>query len=70
MVRSNRGSTAASLDEAIASLTHAAGVIDGLCATSSPSVEFLDASLAVHKALVALVDSGPAPQPAVSLGAP
>jgi hypothetical protein len=46
------------LDEAIAALTDAAGVIDALCATSSPSIELLEASLAVHKALVALVDGG------------
>jgi len=69
-VGSNGGTAAGSLDEAIASLTHAAGVIDRLCATSSPSVEFLDASLAVHKALVALVDSGTTPGPAVLLGTP
>ncbi len=70
MVGSNGGSGVASLDDAIASLTHAAGVIDGLCATSSPAVEFLDASLAVHKALVALVDSGVPQEPAVLLGTP
>ena len=56
---------AGSLDSAIASLTSAAGVIDGLCATSGPSIELLEASLAIHKALVALVGSGAPPTPSV-----
>ena len=54
-----------SLDAAIASLTSAAGVIDSLCATAGPSIELLEASLAIHKALVALVDSGATPTSAM-----
>ena len=59
MIGSSGGTEATeTLEATIASLTRAAGVVDSLCATSGPSVELLDASLAIHKALVALTDSG------------
>jgi len=57
MIRSTlRSVRRAMLRQAMTDLTATAATVDSLCATSSPSMSLLEASRAIHNALVALED--------------
>jgi len=49
------------LAEAVAELINVAAVVDKLCDTSSPSMGLLEASRAIHNALVVLADVSGSP---------
>jgi len=56
-----RGDPRVVLAEAVAELINVAAVVDKLCDTSSPSMGLLEASRAIHHALVVLADVSGSP---------